>query len=85
MKAIGKYLVVSPQHEEIESTSGMILSSKDTDELRYQLASVVAPGELVNSIAKGDNIYFDKHQGHDIRLEGELYKVILERDIVLCL
>ena len=85
MKAIGKYLVVSPLHEEIESTSGLVLSSKDTDDLRYQLASVISSGDLVNSIAVGDNIYFDKHQGHDIRLSGELHKVILERDVVICL
>ena len=85
MKAIGKYLVVSPRVEEIKSSSGLVLSSEDTDELRYQLATVVEAGGLVDGIAKGDDIYFDKHQGHDIRLGGELYKVILERDIVICL
>lgn len=85
MKAIGKYLVVSPVYEEIESSSGMVLTTEDTDELRYQLASVVEAGDLVDAIACGDEIYFDKHQGHDIRLEGELYKVILERDVVICL
>ena len=83
MKAIGKYLVVSPRVEEIKSSSGLVLSSEDTDELRYQLATGVEAGGLVDGIAKGDDIYFDKHQGHHIRLGGELYKVILERDIVL--
>ena len=85
MKAIGKYLMVSVIHEQIESSSGLVLSTEDTDDLRYQLAVVKEVGLQVDSIARGDKIYFDKHQGHDIRLEGELYKVILERDIVICL
>jgi len=72
-------------HEEIQSNSGLILSSEDTDELRYQLADVSLVGELVNGINCGDKIYYDKHQGHDIRLEGVLHRVILERDIVICI
>jgi len=85
MKAIGKYVVVKDLHEEITSSSGLVLSSEDTDDLRYQLSSVVASGELVDTVGKGDSIYYDKHQGHNIRLDGELYHIILERDIVICL
>lgn len=85
MKAIGKYVVVSDVHEEITSKSGLVLSTGDTDELRYQLADVQASGELVNTVDKGSEVYYDKHQGHNIRLEGNLYRIILERDIVICL
>ena len=85
MKAIGKYLVVTPLREEISSASGLVLSVEDPDDLRYQLAEVLEAGELVTGISPGDSIYFDKHQGHDIRLDGTLHKVILERDVVICL
>lgn len=85
MKAIGKYVIVSNIYEEIESDSGLVLSSRDTYDLRYQLCEVIEAGELATAISPGDKIYYDKHQGHDIRLEGKLYRVILERDIVICL
>ena len=85
MKAIGKYVIVEDVHEEITSSSGLVLSTEDTDDLRYQLATVHREGELVDTVESGDEIYYDKHQGHNLRFEGKLYRVILERDIVICL
>ena len=37
-----------------------------------------------NTIVKeGDTIFYDKHAGHDIGYNNELYRVIRMRDIVL--
>ena len=77
MRAIGKYVIIDEVHEEITSTSGLLLSSKDTEDLRYQLATVHRAGELVDTVESGDEIYYDKHQGHNLRCEGRLYRVIL--------
>ena len=35
------------------------------------------------TVTKGDTIYYDKHAGHEIGYNDELYRVIRARDIVL--
>ena len=42
-------------------------------------------GDKVTVVKKGDMIYFDKRQGHQVRLEGVLYGVIREPDVVVIL
>ena len=85
MRAINKYIVVSPIHEEVKSQSGLILSSEEASDLRYNRAEVISAGHLVESIATGDEVYYDKHAGHQARLGDNLYTIILERDVVVCM
>ena len=40
-------------------------------------------GNLVEGVKEGDVIFYDKHAGHGIGYNDELYKVIRMRDIVL--
>ena len=85
MRAINKFIVVSPIHEEVKSEIGLILSSDEASDLRYNRAEVISAGHLVESIATGDEVYYDKHAGHEARLGDILYTVILERDVVVCM
>ena len=61
------------------------MSAADADDLRYRKGRVISAGHMVESMASGDEIYYDKQAGHEARLSGSVYTVILERDVVVCL
>ena len=46
---------------------------------------VITIGELVKEVKEGMVVYFDKVAGSDIRIKGEKYKAIRERDVVVML
>jgi co-chaperonin GroES (HSP10) len=83
MKAIGKYIVITPIVEELKTSSGLLLT--DEDALRYKKGVVVEPGSLVDTIVSGDKIYYDKNAGHKIMVGNDVYMIILERDVVVVL
>ena len=83
MKAIGKYIVITPIVEELKTESGLILTDEDT--VRYKKGIVVESGSLVDVIKSGDEIFYDKNAGHTIMLGGKTYSIILERDVVVVL
>jgi len=87
MIALGKYLLISPIEQlEEKSASGLLLSATDTSKIRYQEATVVLPGtDVTCKVKKGDKIAFDSGAGHNIKIDGVFYRVILERDIALIL
>ena len=83
MQAINDYVIVDIIKEEPKKVSGLILTD-DTDESnRYKKANIISVGNLVEVVKNGDVIFYDKHAGHDIGYNDELYKVIRMRDIVL--
>ena len=80
MKAINDYVIVDIVKEEPKKVSGLILTDETN---RYKKATIVSVGNLVEIVTKGDVIFYDKHAGHDIGYNDELYRVIRMRDIVL--
>lgn len=85
MKAVGNYVVIKEPYEEKKTNSGLILTGTEGSEMRYGKGIVVTVGNNVVAVKEGDEIYFDKRQGHQVRLEGELYGVIREVDVVVIL
>lgn len=86
MKAIGKYIVITPNHEKTTTTTGgLILGEKQREDVRYRQATVIKVGSDVNVIKEDDNIYYDKSAGFNIEIESKTYKVIKEMDIVIIL
>ena len=83
MKAINDYVIVDIIKEEPKKVSGLILTD-DTDESnRYKKANIISVVNLVVVVKENDVIFYDKHAGHDIGYNNELYRVIRMRDIVL--
>jgi len=83
MKAINDYIVVQPIKEE-KKTSGGLLLTDDTDlDNRYKKALAISVGNLADIINEGMVVMYDQHAGHDVDYEGELYRIIKLRDIVL--
>tara|TARA_R100000458_G_C8256817_1_gene232831 strand:+ start:922 stop:1179 length:258 start_codon:yes stop_codon:yes gene_type:complete len=83
MKAINNYLVVDKIKEEQRKVAGLIMTEDLDDDNRYLKAKVISAGNLVEAVAQGDIVYYDKHAGHGIQWQDKLYFVIRSSDIVL--
>ena len=85
MKAIGKNIVIRNVDEEVKTSSGLILTGDDTNQLRYKRGIVVEPGTDVLTLQQGDDIYYDKAHGYTMIIYDEQYSIIQERDVVIVL
>ena len=83
MQAINDYVIVDKIKEEPKKVSGLILTDNTDTDNRYKKANIISVGNEVEVVKKGDIIFYDKHAGHDIGYNDEMYRVILSRDIVL--
>lgn len=85
MRAVNNYIIIKETVEEKKTATGLILTHDESDEMRYGKGEVIEVGDKVAVVQKGDSIYFDKRNGHQVRLEGVLYGVIREPDVVIIL
>lgn len=85
MRAVNNFIIIHETVEEKKTESGLLLTVDQTEEMRYGKGTVVEAGDKVSTVKKGDTIYFDKRQGHQVRLEGVLYGIIREPDVVVIL
>tara|TARA_R110000751_G_scaffold8936_1_gene34590 strand:+ start:1865 stop:2122 length:258 start_codon:yes stop_codon:yes gene_type:complete len=83
MKAVGKYLIIENITEELTSNSGLIMTGEDMGNLRYRKSKVVSAGTEVDCVKDGDIIYHDSRAGHKVKLDDNVYGVILEREVVI--
>lgn len=85
MKAVGKYIVLSEIEEKQKTESGILLTSEDSNQLRYKKGLILIPGTDVEVVKEGNVIYYDKNAGHKMMLNEEIVTIISERDIVVVL
>ncbi len=85
MKPIGKYIIVDKIKEEITTDFGLVLSSEETEKIRYKKAKVIAAGTDVTVIKKDDVLYFDSARAHTIMLQDMPYTILSESDVVVVL
>ena len=83
MKAVGAYVVVEAQKEEVKTKGGLILTEANEMNMRYKLATVISAGDDVGDLSYGDMIYYDSAAGSDIRIDGKKYVVVHERQVVV--
>lgn len=83
MKAIGNYILVKDGPQETRKTSGGLELTDKHEEIRYIKASIVSLGDAVSGLNIDDEILYDKVGGHNVVLQGEVYKIIRDRDVVL--
>jgi co-chaperonin GroES (HSP10) len=83
MQAIGKYIIISKIEEQVETKSGLLLSSEDMKGMRYGRGTVINVGGDVNVIKDGDDIYYSKNRAYTMVIEDEPYTVITEGDVVV--
>jgi co-chaperonin GroES (HSP10) len=85
MKPIGKNLIIKNIDQEITTESGLVLSGKDIDAMRYKKAVVIESGTDVDFIKKDNIIYYDKTHGYTMLIEDVPHTIIQERDVVVVL
>jgi co-chaperonin GroES (HSP10) len=85
MKAIGKNIIIKTIDEEVKTSSGLVLSGEDTNQLRYKRGVVINSGTEVNAIKAGDDVYYDKANSYVMIINDEQCVIIQERDVVLVL
>jgi len=97
MKPIGKNILINIIEEEIETSSGILLSAEESNQLRYKKGFIVEPGSDVTKgfivepgsdvtvISKGDTVYYDKRAGYTMMIGSESYTIISEGDVVVVL
>lgn len=85
MKAIGKNIIIKTIDEEVKTSSGLVLSGEDTNQLRYKRGVVINSGTEVNAIKAGDEVYYDKGNSYMMIINDNHCVIIQERDVVLVL
>jgi co-chaperonin GroES (HSP10) len=86
MKAVGKYIVIKEtKNKTTETKGGLILSDKSREDIRYKKAEVLIKGEEVNFIKNKDIIFYDRHAGFSVDIDGKSFKIIKEQDVVIVL
>jgi len=84
-KAIGSFVVLEKQKEEVKNSMGLIMTEANEMNLRYKLAKVKSVGDDVSDISIGDNVFYDSAAGSDIRINGEKLTVVHDKNIVVIL
>jgi len=86
MIAVGKNIIIKDTQEKTTKTKGgLILAEKQREDIRYQEAAVLIPGSDVTLLKKGDKIFYDKHAALKVDIEGKVFSIIKEKDIVIIL
>jgi co-chaperonin GroES (HSP10) len=86
MIAVGKNIIIKDTQEKTTKTKGgLILAEKQREDIRYQEAEVLTPGSEVTLLEKGSKIFYDKHAALNVDIEGKVFKIIKEKDIVIIL
>jgi|TARA_R110000851_G_scaffold224492_3_gene377322 co-chaperonin GroES (HSP10) len=86
MKAIGFNILIKKEKEGIKATKGgLLLSESQRSDIRYVKATIQSVGDLCNGLNPKDVIYYDRHAGHLIDVEGDSFQVIKMQDVVFVL
>jgi co-chaperonin GroES (HSP10) len=86
MRAVGKCLIIQKVKEGITNTKGgLMLAENQREDIRYIEAKVISIGEEVVGVKQSDCIYYDRHAGHKIVIDKEIYFVIKLGDVVVVL
>ena len=86
MKAIGRNIIIQKKKEGTTKTKGgLLLAENHRDDIRYVEAIVVSAGDETSGLKEGSIILYDKHAGHKIEFEKNIYHVIKVQDVVVVL
>lgn len=84
MRAINTYVIISKIKEEPKKVAGLEMTESQNKDLRYLKGKVVSVGDQIpeHVLKENDTVRYDKHAGHQIEHDNELYFVIKVGDIV---
>ena len=85
MKPIGKNIIIKTLEEELITSSGLMLSAEDANQMIYKKGIVIKSGTDVAVIKENDLIYYDKRAGYTLIIKDEPMTIIQEKDVVVVL
>tara|TARA_B100001094_G_scaffold327878_1_gene387062 strand:- start:173 stop:430 length:258 start_codon:yes stop_codon:yes gene_type:complete len=85
MEILNKFILVERVYEKKTSSSGLIMSDEDSNEMRYQRGNVKDVGYNVLGIEGGDTVIFDKVSAHDVLIGDDRFTIIQEKDVACVL
>ena len=83
MEALSYYVIVEKIKEPPRKVGGLELTEDQNKDVRYLKGKVISAGSMADMLNKDDIIHYDKHAGHGIELNENLYYVLKLGDIVL--
>lgn len=88
MEALGNYILIKEvpveKTERVKGTFQFTDAKISAD--KWKNANVIKVGNTVDyDLKEGSLIVFDSIQGHNITISDQVYRLILERDVVLVL
>jgi len=82
IRPIGEYILVKPAEEESTTASGLIIQTSQKGE-RPQTGEVAALGTADKfNVKVGDTIFFKKYSPEELEVDGVVYLVMKETDIL---
>lgn len=83
MQAINHYIVIRKIKETPAKVGGLELTEDANQDVRYLKAEIISVGDKVPMLKPGDRIRYDRHAGHGIEWDDELFHVINLGDVVI--
>ncbi|MEO6728712.1 MAG: co-chaperone GroES [Candidatus Dojkabacteria bacterium] len=82
IRPIGEYILVKPAKEESTTASGLIIQTSNKGE-RPQKGEVAALGTADKfNVKVGDTIFFKKYSPEELEIDGEMYLIMKETEIL---
>ena len=85
MEVLNKFIILERIYEKKTSSSGLIMSDEDSNDMRYHRGNVKDVGYNVLGIKGGDIIIFDKVSAYDVLIGDERLTIIQEKDVACVL
>jgi len=86
---IGDRVVVKPEPEEVKTKSGIVLPESAKEKPSEGTVVAVGGGRILDNGQKahmevkvGDKVIYTKYGGTEVKIEGEEYVILAERDIL---
>ena len=83
MQAINHYIVIRKIKEAPVKVGGLEFTEDQNKDVRYLKADIVSVGDKVTMLEPGNIIRYDKHAGHGIEWNDDLFHVINLGDVVI--
>jgi len=80
IRPLGERVLVKIDQAEEKTASGLFIPQ--TSQEKTQFGSVVAVGDDVKSVKKGDRILHDKYAGTSIKVDGDDYLILNLKDVL---